>query len=379
MTALRERVRTLSQQLAEASSAARDANETLDASIRQVKQLQNEIVSKDRKLEKLRASESQLDAQLKQSQRQAAEQQSALADLQRQLTNSESERRALRVELTDARSAVLASSSGVSAALEAALARADAAEAAREAALSEARSATIAATRAADDNRALSQQVEATLASSQLTLDASERRASKYAEQLRAALGDLEQLRAEHEQYKSEARRVLASASEASSGDGMAAAAAAASDSSALVLAAANARVSALERELTLARQTTRDVERARDAERANAATTLADAHNAAAAAELEVRTLRAALAADSEAAAARITALQVGRCCARCTLTCFVQNEVDTLAHKYALAQVRCGVLRVLTLHVLCVCAARQRGTARAASDDGVDGERRR
>jgi hypothetical protein len=319
---LRDRVRVLTESVAALDASKREMADTLDASLQQIKQLQAEMLAKDKKLAKLRSVEQLAGDQVAQMRADSSSAQTQLEALRRDVMASDARVRELAASLSAAdqraNEAALAANDRVAAVRR----RAEDAEAELEKLTTASRSAAALAERRVDEAAAASSALSDTAAHLQRTLDLLTARNNDVTAQLSSVQAELETTQHDFAQYKLEAHQVLARtaaeksasaavSSSSSLGDDSEAADSATSNAMASELAAVRAHCGELERQLREARAAESEAKRAaaRDAAAADAA--VQEAESAVNKQSREARALREQLSLETESANQRALSLQ--------------------------------------------------------------------
>lgn len=313
---LRDRVRVLTESVTALDTAKREMADTLDASLQQIKQLQAELLAKDKKLAKLRNVEQQAGDQVAQMRANSSSAQTQLEALRRDVMASEARARELAASLSAADQRANEAAQAANERVATARRRAEDAEAELEKLTAASRSAAALAERRVDEAAAASSSLSDTAAHLQRSLDLQTARNNDLSAQLTSVQAELETTQHDFAQYKLEAHEVLArTAAEKSATSAGASSddAAAAVDTSAIAaeLSAVRAHNGELERQLREARAAEAEAKRAaaRDAVAADAA--VQEAESAASKQAREARALREQLTLETESANQRALSLQ--------------------------------------------------------------------
>lgn len=311
---LRERVRALSESVASLGAAKREMADTLDASLQQIKQLQAELLAKDKKLAKLRSVEQQAGDQVAQMRADSSSAQTQLEALRRDVVASEARARDLAASLSAADQRANEAAVAANERVAAARRRAEDAEAELEKVTAASRTAAALAERRVDEAAAASSSLSDTAAHLQRSLDLQTARSNDLAAQLTSVQAELETTQHDFAQYKLEAHEVLArTAADKSAASASAIDDASAVDMNAIVaeLSAVRAHCGELERQLREARAAEAEAKRAaaRDAAAADAA--VQEAESATSKQVREARALREQLTLETESANQRALSLQ--------------------------------------------------------------------
>jgi chromosome segregation ATPase len=314
---LRDRVRVLSESVAALDAAKREMAGTLDASLQQIKQLQAEVLAKDKKLAKLRSVEQQAGDQVAQMRADSSSAQTQLEALRRDVMASEARARDLAASLSAADQRANEAAVAANERVAAARRRAEDAEAELEKVTAASRTAAALAERRVDEAAAMSSSLSDTAAHLQRSLDLQTARSNDLASQLASVQVELETTQHDFAQYKLEAHEVLArttaeksaTAAGASPADG----AASAVDASAIAaeLSAVRAHCGELERQLREARAAEAEAKRAAARDVAAADASVQEAESAASKQARDARALREQLALETESANQRALSLQ--------------------------------------------------------------------
>jgi chromosome segregation ATPase len=332
LQSLRERVRSLSSEIASLESTKRELSETVESSVQQIKQLQAESLAKDKRLAKVRTSEQQVADEVAQLRSASSNAQAQLDALRRDLLASETRVRELTASLSSAEQQSSESVQQTNERVAAARRRAEDAEAALERQTAAARAAAIAAERRLDEAVAASAAMSDSVAALQHAVDAQTARCNDLQQQLASAQGELEATQNEFAQYRLEAHQVLASVASDQKPSAGQSSDSAASEAVVAELAAGRTYIAELERQLREARAAAVEATQAAARDVAAAEATAREAEGAVVTLRRELLSSREQLAHESGVANERALALQ---------------NEIDNLVQRARAADKQVESLR--------------------------------